>query len=135
MYWDCVVGVVSLNRLSRIKAAFCSFCKLFFFFLPFLLSTRSNRLLLTLTFYHTVLKCQEYYFSFSSSEGRLYPLVSLNGCCSSSAAYNWIWVWDRGPVGFEIKESRLSLHLWWGRQISLIYFLPFESFPFVFNQQ
>lgn len=38
-------------------------------------------------------------------------------------AYNWIWVWDRGPVGSEIKEGRLSLHLRWGRQIPPISFL------------
>lgn len=49
--------------------------------------------------------------------------ISLTACRSSSPAYNWIWVWDRGPVGSQIKEGRLSLHIWWGRQISQISFL------------
>lgn len=47
----------------------------------------------------------------------------LTTCRSSSPAHNWIWVWDRGPVGSEIKEGRLSLHLRRGRQISRISFL------------
>lgn len=49
--------------------------------------------------------------------------VSLGACCSFSPAYNWIWVWDRGPLGSEIKEGRLSLRSRWGRNISFIHFL------------
>lgn len=37
--------------------------------------------------------------------------LSLSLSLSVSSAYNWIRVRDRGPVGSEIKEGRLSLHL------------------------
>lgn len=46
------------------------------------------------------------------------PPITMSACCSSSPAYNWIWVWNRRAVGSEIKEGRLSLHLRWGMQNS-----------------
>lgn len=44
-------------------------------------------------------------FSFFSCSPHIFLLV---------LAHNRIWVWDRGAVGFEIKESWIPVHLWWG---------------------
>lgn len=44
-------------------------------------------------------------FSFFSCSPHIFLLLS---------AHNRIWVWDRSAVGFEIKESWLPVHLWWG---------------------
>lgn len=57
--------------------------------------------------------CKLYNFAFPYKE----LMYLLN------AASDWLWIWDGGIVGPEVKEGRLQIYTWWGNIFHLHYLL------------